>query len=283
MIHPPKLRLVGRSVNIDQMDPETMARFYAASDDPEVEWSLGIVSAARTRAQQTYLYKGYEQGRAGFNLAADPDWQRPDGSYGSRHMVQETGYAYALDLRLLDGYTWTEAHRALDGYGLRFPVPGESWHCQGLHSFESGRPVYWPILSHELHTRESDAIDVWQARIGVHSSTGERADETYLSPAAGWNKVAEFVADCRRLVLRPGDNGPAVKLLQRCLNNHNVSVPYHRRLRWPVLVLDGEFGPQTGRAVSEFQTDSGLVVDRVVGPATWAALIDDPGAMRPGA
>lgn len=36
---------------------------------------------------------------------------------------------------------------------------------------------------------------------------------------------------------------------------------------------DGEFGPDTERAVKEFQRDHGLDQDGEVGPATWAALI----------
>jgi peptidoglycan hydrolase-like protein with peptidoglycan-binding domain len=39
--------------------------------------------------------------------------------------------------------------------------------------------------------------------------------------------------------------------------------------------IDGIFGPVTKKAVEEFQGYSGLTVDGIVGPATWAALGGD--------
>lgn len=41
----------------------------------------------------------------------------------------------------------------------------------------------------------------------------------------------------------------------------------------PGLSLDGNFGASTDRAVKEFQKTHGLVVDGIVGPATWKLLI----------
>lgn len=42
--------------------------------------------------------------------------------------------------------------------------------------------------------------------------------------------------------------------------------------------IDGDFGPNTDKAVHTFQTRAGLSSDGVIGPKTWAALLD---AMRP--
>jgi lysozyme len=61
--------------------------------------------------------------------------------------------------------------------------------------------------------------------------------------------------------LRIGDRGPAVAELQQKL----VAAGY-------TLAVDGDFGPQTARAVSAFQADEGLAVDGIAGPETMAAL-----------
>ena len=58
------------------------------------------------------------------------------------------------------------------------------------------------------------------------------------------------------VVLRVGDRGPAVRVLQRALG----------------IEVDGAFGPQTLDAVKTFQHASALAVDGVVGHRTWTAL-----------
>lgn len=59
-------------------------------------------------------------------------------------------------------------------------------------------------------------------------------------------------------VLRFGDVGPAVKVLQTTLG----------------VTADGEFGHGTRNVVGAFQQSKGLTVDYVVGPATKAALVE---------
>jgi peptidoglycan hydrolase-like protein with peptidoglycan-binding domain len=64
--------------------------------------------------------------------------------------------------------------------------------------------------------------------------------------------------------ISPGAAGPVVRRLQRAL----------RRTPNLGITVDGVFGPQTKRAVTEFQQGAGLVSDGVVGPPTWDALPD---------
>jgi hypothetical protein len=62
--------------------------------------------------------------------------------------------------------------------------------------------------------------------------------------------------DPERAMLRKGDQGGSVKLLQHLLG----------------ITDDGQFGPATKAAVEKFQASHGLTADGLVGPATWKAL-----------
>jgi peptidoglycan hydrolase-like protein with peptidoglycan-binding domain len=59
-----------------------------------------------------------------------------------------------------------------------------------------------------------------------------------------------------------GATGPTVKWAQYLLVRRTLSYTD----------VDGRFGPVTEAGVEQFQRDSGLAVDGVVGPATWTAL-----------
>jgi len=63
-------------------------------------------------------------------------------------------------------------------------------------------------------------------------------------------------------VLRLGDTGPAVRFLQRLLQERG----FYRG------IVDGDFGGRTQRAVRQFQRSQGLPVTGVVDHATWRAL-----------
>lgn len=63
-----------------------------------------------------------------------------------------------------------------------------------------------------------------------------------------------------------GARGDTVKWLQYKLVRRTLS---------DATQIDGIFGPMTKNAVEQFQHDSGLGVDGIVGPATWASLGGD--------
>ncbi len=73
-----------------------------------------------------------------------------------------------------------------------------------------------------------------------------------------------------RSTLRQGAQGDEVRALQRLLNKAGFDVDE-----------DGVFGPDTARALKEFQRRNGLSPDAIAGPKTWAALEGQNGATTP--
>ncbi|WP_053650345.1 peptidoglycan-binding protein [Streptomyces sp. XY431] len=63
--------------------------------------------------------------------------------------------------------------------------------------------------------------------------------------------------------LQQGSHGPAVRKLQRLLNDHLPDLQ---------LAVDGRFGPVTDGRVREFQQRVAIAVDGIVGPQTWGHL-----------
>lgn len=71
-----------------------------------------------------------------------------------------------------------------------------------------------------------------------------------------------------RPTLRKNDAGNAVMTAQWLLMAHGYALPRYG--------TDGKYGDETIAAVKAFQRDKGLDVDGVVGPKTWAALLNEP-------
>jgi len=70
--------------------------------------------------------------------------------------------------------------------------------------------------------------------------------------------------DTNALALEIGHTGPRVIEVQNALIKHG----------YPKIIPDGVFGKQTFKAVIDFQTKNGLVVDGVVGPLTASKLTE---------
>lgn len=81
-----------------------------------------------------------------------------------------------------------------------------------------------------------------------------------LADGGGLGTGGAMIAANGEVMLKRGDRGPAVKILQRRLG----------------ITADGVFGPMTEQAVKRYQRSHGLVPDGVVGPITRGSLGLEP-------
>jgi peptidoglycan hydrolase-like protein with peptidoglycan-binding domain len=104
-----------------------------------------------------------------------------------------------------------------------------------------------------------------KAATGETIATGESVPTSDGSDSAGTTTTAP----CRVVAAPPppnvqlGDCGPFVIELQTRLNDAGFIIP-----------VDGVYSKKTEDAVKAFQSDRGLTVDGLVGPKTWAKLVE---------
>jgi len=88
---------------------------------------------------------------------------------------------------------------------------------------------------------------------------------------AGGKYIEELKEECTKQgfssypVCRKGAKGNITKIIQRLLVSKNYSLPTYG--------IDSSYGDETVKAVKQFQSDNGLLVDGVVGQETWKALL----------
>jgi len=200
------------SANQADLHPEFRRRLEALFADPRMGGHLVLVSGARPRSEQVYLYGRYLAGLG--NLAANPD--RRIGTFGgvtfrgSWHMVQGAvapeprGWAYAVDLNY-SSLPWPVRQvleQVAGEHGLQRTVPSESWHYQPI-GYRSLPLQPWPLPNQPTPpdpedltvadisaiTARLDKIDadleqlrggVLQSAVNVATSVAEDTDELRL-------------------------------------------------------------------------------------------------------
>ena len=223
-------------VQVDLLHNTLKHRLVALFRHPEIRGRMVVCSGVRSYAEQKRLFDGYRAGKRGFNLAANPDWKRPDGYfYGSYHQVQADGYGYAVDFRIVDRRLSTvRASELAQSFGLMPTVKGEWWHHQ---------------------PRDADG---W-----FHAP----AFDAPPTPKIDFKAIVLFILGLREEVsrkpLRLRSRGKVVEVAQRQLGakGHDAGVP------------DGRFGWRTRRAAIRFQRVAGRVPDGAIGVLTWDALM----------
>ena len=225
-------------VDLSLLHPRFKARLEKFFQDPKIRGRVTVTSGCRTYAQQKWLHDRYKKGRG--NLAANPDWQRPDGFFkGSFHMEQPDGYCYAVDFGLVGGgiKTW-EVNNIAKHYGMHPTVSSEWWHHQ-----------------------PRDGDDWFEIESGVIETASEKE-----TPKIDWLGLVRLLNDMKKSVqlqpIRYRERSDRVKTMQRRLGAVGVDAG----------VPDGIFGRGTLKAVRKFQKYVRLRPDGTVGSKTWEAL-----------
>lgn len=119
----------------------------------------------------------------------------------------------------------------------------------------------------------------WQVGRGwINRPPGGRNDHLHIETnAEGWDDarpVEERIKDApkpkQRPTIRKGDQGEHVEEMQRLLRKRKYKNSSGTRL----LLVDGDFGNATDKAVRKFQTDENLIIDGICGRQTWGALLN---------
>lgn len=215
----------------------------------------------------------------------------PTGSYGMRSWVSNAfgaprnhpgpGRGHAgVDLTAPVGH---QLRNIQDGTVKRiYHSPyGGGWVIEVSHGDvpELGRDV----VSRHMHCKEGSFVveggdDVFEGDIlCTQGATGNALDdhdhfEIRVSgqPVDPWPLLADFQYSSHGLevgTLYPyWSIGPMARLCQSFLQYRGYDI-----------AVDGVYGPGSQGAVKDFQRDQGLIVDAIVGPMTWDALIPNLG------
>jgi len=241
------IRLSKKSVDISLIHPRFKARLEHLFTDQRVKGGIEVTSGCRSYAEQKRLYDKYRAGKG--NLAANPDWKRPDGYFrGSFHMEQPDGYSYAVDLGIVGRSGPSKAGVTLVAaeYGIKPTVKGEWWHFQPRDGNDWFRQDAFKenYTTEDGHTLHPKAVPMdWAALVALHDACSKAIA---LSP------------------LRRGSRGVEVTVLQKRLN----------ALDFWCGTADGIFGWKTKAAVKRFQRAMLHSPNGVVTSIVWTMLWD---------
>lgn len=118
----------------------------------------------------------------------------------------------------------------------------------------SRSPTLWPGLLDRARSERAELMEL---------ASPDRAHEVGTDPQPDVGKPPLAIDG----VMDVGKQGSQVRTLQQQL----IRLGY-RDADGRMLVTDGNFGPRTEQGVEQFQRDSGLKVDGIVGPRTLGAL-----------
>ena len=232
------------SIQLDLLHPRFVTRLEAFFADTRIKNRVAVSSGCRSYAAQLRLYQMYRAGKG--NLAANPDWKRPDGFFrGSFHQEQPDGFSYAVDLHQVSrSISKPDINKIAVTYGIVPTIQAKEW---WHHQPRNGNGWFdAPALKGEA---SEGTIDV-----------------PLLEPVVDWaGIVAAIHAQRQQVTRRPlirGSRGDAVKTAQSRLG----------ALGFDCGPADGIFGRKTAWAVKQLQKKKKLPTTGTIDGHTFDAL-----------
>lgn len=194
----------------------------------------------------------------------------PNGSYNDSHIQFEI----CEDAKTNEAYyreAFTHAARLCAYLCRRFGIKVENVvghyeaHAAGYAS-NHGDPRSW-------QKNFGDTMDDFRAQVAalldedplaIPDGAGKPEENTAQEPQKPAQEPAKAQGGVNMPTLREGDQGTAVRILQRMLIMRGCKLPRYG--------CDGHYGEETKAAVEAYQTTHALTIDGICGPLTWAAL-----------
>jgi|15BtaG_2_1085339.scaffolds.fasta_scaffold19311_3 hypothetical protein len=232
------------SIQLDLLHPRFVTRLEAFFSDSRIKNRVAVSSGCRSYAAQLRLYQMYRAGKG--NLAANPDWQRPDGFFrGSFHQEQPDGYSYAVDLHQLSkSISKPDINKIAVTYGVVPTIQAKEW---WHHQPRNGKG--------------------WFDAPALKGEASEGTEHVApLEPKVDWAGIMAAISAQRTQVTRKplirGSRGPAVKTTQSRLG----------ALGFDCGPADGIYGRKTAWAVKQLQKKKKLPTTGTVDARTFDAL-----------
>jgi len=162
--------------------------------------------------------------------------------------LAEGGFADYLHLSRIDVAPGTKVTK-----GQQLGLSGAS----GLGKENGYGPhLHFAFSKDHSHTTPAGNVDFEVIMHGQVAPVAAVVPATTTTPAAAATPAPVVSAPKARATVKVGSKGADVKYLQKKLK----------------ITADGDFGPNTKKAVIAFQQGHGLTADGIVGPNTWAAI-----------
>ncbi len=209
--------------------------------------------------------------------------------WGSQRLAQQ-GYDsmeilrqyYGGNIELVTDAPIQDIQNSYPGYPLRLGSSGEEVVVvqAALNRISQNYPAIPKVspATGAFDRRTEEAVKAFQSIFGLTPDgvVGKATWYKLVYLYVGVQQLAELVSQGQSFygvqfqfpgVLREGDRGGEVRVLQ-----HMLALLAQFDDSLSPLTVDGDFGPNTTRAVRQYQTLVGLTPDGVVGSATWNSI-----------